>query len=75
MEYEVVELTEKMITGTAARTSNERPEMSEIIGGLWGKLYQGGLISKIENRANAFPMASILIIRRTGAIRSQSDVK
>ena len=54
MEYEVVELTEKMIAGTAARTSNESPEMGEIIGGLWGKLYQGGLISKIENRANAF---------------------
>lgn len=54
MEYEVVELKEMIIAGVSARTSNADPKMGEVIGGLWGSLYQGGVISKITNRANEF---------------------
>lgn len=54
MKYEVVELKKKIIAGVCAETSNADPKMGEIIGALWGKLYQGGIISKIEKRANEY---------------------
>lgn len=35
MNYVIVELTQKIVVGFAARTGNDDPEMSNKIGGLW----------------------------------------
>ena len=39
MNYEIVELKEKIIVGYTGRTSNTSFEMQSIIGGLWQQLY------------------------------------
>lgn len=54
MKYEVVELNEKKVVGVSAVTSNSAPDMSSVIGGLWTKLYQGGVSEKIKNRVNEY---------------------
>lgn len=54
MKYEVVELNEKKVVGVSAVTSNSAPDMSAVIGGLWTKLYQGGVSEKIKNRVNEY---------------------
>jgi len=48
MNYEVVELKEKIVVGVCAKTSNTDPNMGMIIGGLWEKLYQGGINAKFS---------------------------
>lgn len=50
MQYQTVELSEKTVVGIAARTNNHSPEMGKIIGGLWGKFYQGGIYNSIQNK-------------------------
>lgn len=52
MEYEVVSLEQKIIVGVSATTSNKDPEMGKVIGGLWEKLYQGGVSATIKNKVN-----------------------
>lgn len=52
MEYEIVNLKEKKMIGVEARTNNMSPDMPVIIGGLWDKLFRGGLYSGIENKSN-----------------------
>jgi len=52
MNYEIVNLEEKIVVGISAQLSNNDPEMGEIIGGLWGKLYQGGIYPTIKNKIN-----------------------
>ena len=52
MNYKIVELEEKIVVGVNAITSNDDPEMGRVIGGLWEKLYQGGINEKIKNRIN-----------------------
>lgn len=54
MKYEIVNLKEKIIVGVSAITSNNSPEMSAIIGGLWEKLYQGGVNQSIKNKVNQY---------------------
>lgn len=54
MDYKIVELKEKKIVGFASRTSNDSPEMGDIIGGLWQKLYSPENVSKVQNRTNAY---------------------
>lgn len=54
MKYEIVTLQEKIIVGVSANTSNNDPEMGRIIGGLWEKLYQGGVNALIKNKANEY---------------------
>lgn len=39
MKYEIVNLEEKIVAGYCARTNNNSPEMSGVIGGLWKKFY------------------------------------
>ena len=53
MNYETVELEEKLVTALCARTSNSSPEMSGIIGGLWQKFYSPDCYAKITDRVNA----------------------
>lgn len=49
MNYEVVTLQEKTLTGVWVRTDNEEPEMMKKIGGLWQRFF-GGDLEKIPNR-------------------------
>ncbi|MEG0614310.1 MAG: GyrI-like domain-containing protein [Oscillospiraceae bacterium] len=54
MNYEIVNLKEKIVVGISAKTSNSSTNVCEIIGGLWEKLYQGGTNAAIKNKANAY---------------------
>ncbi|MGL4738710.1 MAG: GyrI-like domain-containing protein [Cellulosilyticaceae bacterium] len=52
MDYEIVELQEKKVVGISAHTCNEDPNMEQVIGGLWEKLYQGGIYGQVQNKVN-----------------------
>jgi len=39
VNYEIVELKEKIVVGVNAVTGNDDPKIGEIIGGLWNELY------------------------------------
>ena len=54
MNYEIVNLDKKTIVGVSAVTSNEDPKMGEVIGGLWEKLYMGGVNAEIKNKINEY---------------------
>lgn len=54
MNYEIVNLEEKIVVGVSAVTSNDDLNMGQIIGGLWGKLYQGGISEVIKNKVNEY---------------------
>lgn len=54
MKYEVVNLEEKIVVGVSAITSNDDPNMGKTIGGLWEKLYQGGINKTIKNKVNEY---------------------
>ena len=52
MEYEIVNLEEKIAVGLSARTSNASPDMGAVIGGLWNQFYNGGVYASIQGKAN-----------------------
>ena len=52
MKYQIVELNEKTIVGVSAVTRNDDPKMGEIIGGLWNRMYEGGVSFGIKNKVN-----------------------
>lgn len=54
MNYEIVNLEEKIIVGVSAITSNDDPKMGQVIGSLWGKLYEGGINEIIKNKVNEY---------------------
>lgn len=54
MKYEIVNLEEKIVVGVSAVTSNDDPNMGKTIGGLWEKLYQGGISETIKNKVNQY---------------------
>lgn len=54
MNYEIVNLKEKIVVGVSAITSNDDPKMDQVIGGLWGRLYQGGVNEVIKNKVNEY---------------------
>ena len=54
MEYEIVNLKQKTLVGLSARTSNDSLDMGNVIGGLWGNFYTGGIHEQIKNRVNEF---------------------
>lgn len=54
MNYEVVNLEQKIVVGVSAVTGNSDPKMHEVIGGLWEKLYQGGISAAIKNKINQY---------------------
>lgn len=54
MNYEIVNLEEKIIVGVSVTTSNEDSKMGEKIGKLWVDLYQGGVNAKIKNKVNEY---------------------
>lgn len=54
MNYEVVNLEEKIVVGVSAITSNDDSKMGQVIGGLWGKLYEDGVNELIKNKVNEY---------------------
>lgn len=52
MEYEIVELQEKMVEGIGLRTTNENGKSIQDIGKLWQKFFAEGEYDKIEHKAN-----------------------
>lgn len=54
MNYEIVELKEKIVVGVNEVTGNDDPNMGAIIGGLWNDLYEGGVSSNIKNKVNEY---------------------
>jgi predicted transcriptional regulator YdeE len=54
MNYEIVNLDQKTMVGVSAITSNTNSQMGKIIGGLWEKLYQGGVNATIKNKINNY---------------------
>lgn len=51
MEYKVIELEEKLVSGIKVRTNNFSENVYEVIGGLWEKFYSE-TYNKIENKVN-----------------------
>lgn len=51
MDYEIVELKEKIAVGVSARTNNTSPDMSAVIGGLWNRFYNEGVYASIPGKA------------------------
>ena len=54
MNYEVVNLEENIVVGVSAITSNDDSKMGQVIGGLWGKLYEDGVNELIKNKVNEY---------------------
>ena len=54
MNYEIVTLKEKIVVGTSARTGNNDPNCSKIIGGLWQKFMGEGIWEATKNKANPY---------------------
>ncbi|HWP51169.1 MAG TPA: GyrI-like domain-containing protein [Clostridia bacterium] len=54
MTHEVITLKQKTIVGLTARTANSNPDMGAVIGGLWQKLFEGGLFFSITGKVNDF---------------------
>lgn len=52
MEYEIVELEEKIVEGISIRTTNQDGKSIQDIGVLWQKFYAEGEYNKIENKVN-----------------------
>lgn len=52
MNYEIVTLESKRVTGISARTSNSSPDMRAVIGSLWQRLYSPENAGKISGRVN-----------------------
>ena len=54
MNYEIVNLEEKIVVGVTARTGNTDPDCQKIIGGLWQDFMGKGIFASLENKANAY---------------------
>lgn len=52
MEYEIVELEEKIVEGISIRTTNQNGKSIQDIGALWQEFYAEGEYNKIENKVN-----------------------
>ena len=52
MNYEIVNLQEKVVEGIAARTNNHAPDMGAVIGGLWHQFYADGIYERIQNKTD-----------------------
>jgi predicted transcriptional regulator YdeE len=52
MDYEIVHLKEKIVTGIKIRTNNNDPKMKNDIGKLWKKFWEDGIYQSIPNKRN-----------------------
>ena len=54
MNYEIVNLEEKIVVGITARTGNNDPDIQKIVGGLWQDFMGKGIEKSLKNRANEY---------------------
>lgn len=54
MNFDIVNLEQRTVVGVSAITGNSDSKMCEVIGGLWEKLYQGGVNTAIKNKVNEY---------------------
>lgn len=54
MNYETVELKEKIIVGVTGRTGNTDPDCQKIISGLWQDFMGKGIAGQVKNKANSY---------------------
>lgn len=54
MKYEIVTLKEKNLVGVNGITGNNDPQCGEVIGGLWKKFIDGGVMAQIKNASNPY---------------------
>lgn len=54
MNYEIVNLEQKIVVGVSERIGNEDTQMSEKISNLWKVLYEEGVNEKIKNKVNEY---------------------
>lgn len=52
MEYEILELQEKIIEGVEIRTTNQKGKAMQDIAEMWQKFFGEGIYNKIENKLN-----------------------
>lgn len=52
MNYEIVNLEDKIVVGLIARTNNMSEDMGMVIGNLWKRFYQDGIYSSIKEKKN-----------------------
>lgn len=52
MEYEIVELKEKIVEGVEIRTTNQNGKSMEDIAREWQTFFEQGIYNKIENKIN-----------------------
>lgn len=54
MNYEIVNLEEKIIVGLTERTGNNDPDLAKIVGGMWQDFMGKGISESLKNKANPF---------------------
>lgn len=52
MEYEIVELEERLVEGLAIRTTNEDGKSIQDIGAMWQKFFSEGIYNTIDKKIN-----------------------
>lgn len=52
MEYEIVELEEKVVEGIVVKTTNENGKSMQDIANMWKTFFTQGVYEKIENKVN-----------------------
>lgn len=52
MEFEIVELEEKIVEGISIKTTNQDGQSVQDIAKLWQKFFMDGVYNKIENKVN-----------------------
>lgn len=53
MNYEIVNLEQKIVVGVNTKTGNDDPEMTKKIGSLWQDLFGKNIFFGIQNKVNA----------------------
>ena len=56
MNYEIVTLEEKVIAGLTARTGNNDPDCTKVIGGLWQKFMGENIFENMKNKVSQYPV-------------------
>lgn len=51
MDYEIVELPRQTVVGLTGRMRNDDPGCGAVIGGMWQRLFEGGIFDAIPNKA------------------------
>ena len=52
MDYEIVQLEEKNVTGIKVRTNNSDPNLSSAIGEVWKRFFENGTYQSIPDKKN-----------------------